>query len=159
MKSEALTVEVGVVPRVYRDLTLQLKACGDRRHPDEVVNEAIKAWLAANGPDADRHGYQWKDLYIPNGTELRLRWQGEYYYAHIVEDALLYAGEALSPRAWALMVTGTVRNAWCDIWLRRSVYEAWSRADTWRAKGAGATRYGSVNRRRRVRRSDDGQPG
>ena len=53
------------------------------------MNLAIKAWLAANGADADRHGYQWKDLFLLNGTELRLRYQGHYYNARISDDELL----------------------------------------------------------------------
>jgi hypothetical protein len=50
MKSEA--VNVGVLPGVYRDLAQQLKQCNDHRQPAEIVNLAIKAWLAANGPGA-----------------------------------------------------------------------------------------------------------
>ena len=116
---------------------------------------AIKAWLAANGPDADRRGYQWKQLFLPNGTELRLRYRGEYYYANIADDELLYADESLSPRAWALMVTGTVRNAWRDIWLRRSVQEPWMRASDWRPQGGGAKYCTYIDRRHCARRSDD----
>jgi hypothetical protein len=153
MKSEAISVEV--LSRVYLELAQQLKQCGDRRQPAEVVNLAIKAWLASNGPDADRHGYQWKELFLPNGTELRLRYQGDYYYASISDDELLYADEAVSPRGWALMVTGTVRNAWRDMWIRRSVHEPWTRACDLRPKRGGQPFFPVSERRRYARRSDD----
>lgn len=155
MKSEA--VNVGVLPRVYRELVQLLEQCGDRRPPAEVANLAIKTWLAANGPEADRHGYQWKELYLPNGTELRLRYQGGYYYATISDDELLYADEAMSPRQWALMVTGTVRNAWRDIWVRRSVHEPWTRASDLRPLRGAAPLFPGIDRRRYARRSDDEQ--
>jgi hypothetical protein len=155
MKNEA--VSVWVLPRVYAELARQLDQCGDRRQPDEVVNLAIKDWLAANGPDADRHGYQWKDLFLPNGTELRLRFQGDYYYGRICDDELMYGDESLSPRGWALMVTRTVRNAWRDIWVRRSVHEPWTRASDLRPLRGAAPLFPGIDRRRYARRSDDEQ--
>lgn len=153
MKNEAIAVRLA--PRVYFDLAHSLRQCGDRRPPDEVVNVAIRAWIAANCPDGDRHGYQWKQLFLPNGTELRLRYQNDYYYAHIVEDQLLYAGISLSPRAWAMTVTGTVRNAWRDIWLRRNAQELWTRACVWRPEGGEHLCYPFMDRRRHARRSAD----
>jgi hypothetical protein len=85
MHNEAISV--GVHTEVYLALALQFRLCGDPRQADEVVNEAIQAWLASNAPDADHHGDQWKKLFLPNGTELRLRFRGRYYYAPIADDA------------------------------------------------------------------------
>ncbi len=153
MKNKAFAV--GIHPRLYHQLAMQSKLGGDFRHPDELVNLAIRHWLAIHSGASDHHGYQWKDLFLPNGTELRLCYRGEYHYAHIADDQLLYADQPLSPHAWAQTVTGTVRNAWRDIWIRRSVHEPWTRANVWRPRGASQLCYPLVNRRYHARRSND----
>lgn len=75
--------------------------------------------------------------------------------AKIVGDKLNYAAESVSPRDWGLMVTGTVRNAWRDIWIRRGVNEGWTRAAPWRTASAYAQDIPGADRRRRARRATD----
>ena len=36
-------------------------------------------------------GYQWKDLFLPDGTDLRMRYKGVDYYAKVEGDKLTYA--------------------------------------------------------------------
>lgn len=153
MKNEAVTVRVA--PGVYRALAKRLLQDADQRSPDEIVSVAIRAWLANSGASVDHGGYQWKDLFLPNGTELRLRFQGDNYYARIAEGQLMYADEPMSPRAWLLLVTGTVRNAWRDIWIRRHVHELWARASVWRPDGKRQLCYPYLDRRQHHRRRDD----
>jgi hypothetical protein len=76
-----------------------------------------------------------------------MRYRGLYYYAEIEGDALVYAGEVVSPRDWTLMLTGTVRNAWRDIWIKRGVHERWTRACVRRAEKASQPRTPYVERR------------
>ncbi len=151
MKNEAIAV--GIPSRVYLDLILQLRQYGDMRQPDEIVAVAINTWLAAQRSGPGGHGYQWRSLFLPDGTKLRMRYRGLYYYAQIEGDALVYAGEVVSPRDWTLMVTGTVRNAWRDIWIRRGAHELWTRACVWRAENASQPRTPYVERRLHRRRS------
>lgn len=47
-------------------------------------------------------------------------YRGAYYYAKVEGDRLMYNYEPISPREWTLLVTGTVRKAWGDIWIRRA---------------------------------------
>lgn len=35
-------------------------------------------------------GYQWKDLFLPDGTDLRMRYKGVDYYAKVEGDKLTY---------------------------------------------------------------------
>jgi hypothetical protein len=84
-----------------------------------------------------------------------MRYRGTWYYATVERDQLMYAGEPVSPRGWGLMVTGGVRNAWRDIWIRRSANECWTRAAAWRSTHAGPRPWNSVDRRRHTRRSTD----
>jgi hypothetical protein len=41
-----------------------------------------------------------------------MRYRRVWYYAAVEGDQLVYAGEPVSPREWALLVSGTVRNPW-----------------------------------------------
>jgi hypothetical protein len=155
MSNEALPVLVPT--QAYLDLAFHLRKNGDLRRPDDVVALAIRQWMAGRGgrPDSATRGYQWKDVFLPEGTELRMRYRGAWYYAKIVRDRLIYAGENVSPREWGLMVTGGVRNAWRDVWIRRSVADCWTRASTWRAANASKPFFPGAERRQHARRSTD----
>lgn len=152
MQNEAVSVRVP--HQVYLDLAFQLRNSGDTRDPDDVVVAALKAWLAQRQVKSTG-GYQWKELFLPEGTELRIRYRGAYNYARIDGDQLKYAGEVVSPRDWALMVTGSVRNPWRDIWIRRGVSECWTRASTWRTGNPYSPMIAHTDRRRQARRVTD----
>jgi hypothetical protein len=137
------------------ELATHLRQQGDRRTPDEIVVLAVRNWLAAQRPAARPRGYQWKELFLPEGTELRLRYMGMYYYATVDGDRILHGEQAVSPREWLLSVTGTVRNAWRDIWLRRYPGECWTRAGDWRSSNSVVAPLPYCDRRRRTRRSAD----
>jgi hypothetical protein len=53
------------------------------------------------------------------------------------------------------MVTGTVRNAWRDIWIRRSVNECWTHAALWRTASKVRPVLPYADRRQRQRRTTD----
>jgi hypothetical protein len=114
---------------VYLELAYRLRNSGDTREPDDVVVFALKAWLG-NRQEKSIGGYQWKELFLPDGSELRMRFRGAYYYARIDGDQLKYAGEIFSPRGCALMVPGTVRNPLRYLWIRRGINECWTIAYT-----------------------------
>ena len=100
-----------------------------------VVGEAITAWLGRHGPAAGtaappiERGYQWKMLFLPDGSRLRLLFQGDYFYAEVVGDKLMYRGMVLSPAALVNLVEGGVRNAWREVWLRRPGDHRWHLAN------------------------------
>jgi hypothetical protein len=152
MTNEAVSVRVPL--DVYLELAFQLRNSGDMRQPDDVVAFAVRAWLGKRQAKPNG-GYQWKDLFLPDGTELRMRFRGTYYYAKVDGDQLKYAGETVSPRSWALMVTGTVRNPWRDIWLRRGFNECWTRASLWRTGSTCSPLLPNTNRRLHARRVTD----
>ena len=81
-------------------LTDYLREYGDERDPSEVAAIAIDAWLAlAKGEVAyvpGARGYQWKGLFLPERTEVRMLSGGSYTYAQVLGDALVYGGQALT---------------------------------------------------------------
>jgi hypothetical protein len=154
MRNEAIAA--GVPTKVYLDLAFHLRKNGDLRSPDQVVALAIKAWLASRAGKLSGQGYQWKDLFLPDGTDLRMRYRGVWHYASVDGDRVMYGGEPVSPREWGLMVTGNVRNPWRDVWIRRSISDAWTRASALReAPSAREVAAPGADRRRTARRATD----
>jgi hypothetical protein len=155
------TIPIDVPTKVYLDLAFHLRQHGDMRNPDEIVALALRTWMtkrdggaASSGGTAGR-GYQWKELFLPDGTELRMRYHGTSYYAKVTRDLLIYEGQRVSPREWGILVTGGVRNAWRDIWIRRNTTECWIRASMCRATGERNPLIPGLERRRHARRSTD----
>jgi hypothetical protein len=63
-------------------------------------------------------GYQWKELFLPEGTELRMSCDGDVHHARVTGDAIFYQGRRVSPRQLTLAIAGDGRNAWRDLSLR-----------------------------------------
>jgi hypothetical protein len=113
-----------------------LKAKGDARSLEAVVDEALHAWLqkaTCEDPQAAHaaaRGYQWKSLFLPDGTLVRFDYCRETYQAEVRGNNIIYQGRAYSPRQLLLHITGTVRNAWRELWLRSPGDARWHLADT-----------------------------
>jgi hypothetical protein len=91
----------------------------------EAVSVAIDGWLGAqagNGsaaaPETVR-GYQWKTLFLPEGTVLRSWSYGEANLARVEGDRIMHAGRAVSPNQFAQAFARTTRNAWTDLFIKR----------------------------------------
>jgi hypothetical protein len=101
-----------------------LHECGSDESPETVAEIAIADWIeqqqrrAAASPTAARgRGYQWKGLFLPSGTRLRM-WHGEQqHYAEVEDDDIIFEGRRVSPAQMANTVAGNTRNAWREIWL------------------------------------------
>jgi hypothetical protein len=111
--------------------------------PDAAVAEAVEQWLKGQGThllDEDMwteeyeghlaedyaryliedqpRGYAWKGLWLPDGTDLRMRYKGKTFYAQVRGDDLLYDGAPSSPAQMVNSITRTNRNAWRDLWIK-----------------------------------------
>lgn len=81
---------------------------------DEALGMAIDAWLAADQlrlAGGAVNGYQWKCLFLPDGSHVRMRCKGLTEYAVVTGDRLLYQGRSVSPRGMTLAIAGEGRNA------------------------------------------------
>ena len=138
--------------QLYTELAYQLRRRNDLRSVQEITRIALKEWIARNCGQTTGRGYQWKGLFLPNGTSLRIRHAGLSYFAGIEGDLMIYEGKATSPNAWAAEICDGVRNAWRDIWIRRHYTDLWTRAAAWRTTAA---QHPGIERRRRKRRNTD----
>jgi hypothetical protein len=105
--------------------------------PVDGVETAVRYWLdqADWKPELlQQHeqysrGYNWKSLFLPHGTEARIRRQGEYVYARVEGDNFIYLDTPMSPAAFANQVVCNGANAWRYIWIRRPEDSHWVKAD------------------------------
>jgi hypothetical protein len=108
-----------------------LREKGSGRDPVDAVGGAIDYWIEnADWKTKDlmpevfeepKHlGYHWKPLLLPPGTKVRMTYKSETFHAAVDGDDFIYDGKKMSPSEFANTVaSGTARNAWRDLWLKR----------------------------------------
>ncbi|MQA19566.1 hypothetical protein [Rugamonas rivuli] len=134
------TTSVQVCPTTLLALMERLRETGATIDPAEAVDAAIRLWLAApsEAPPAAPRGYQWKTLFLPEGTWLRMAYRGDHEYAIVEGDQIMYKGRAISPNQFASGYADSVRNAWQDISIRMPGEKNWKMADARRRELARA---------------------
>ncbi|MES2299913.1 MAG: hypothetical protein V4582_22930 [Pseudomonadota bacterium] len=115
----------------YRQLLNLLRSKGDTRTAEQVVEQALQAWMASASGTASGtlRGYQWKSLFLPDGTQIRMKHGHEYVYANVRGDHIDYQGMRMSPRHFVIFIAGSVRNAWRELWLLCPGDHMWHLAD------------------------------
>lgn len=119
------TVSLQIDTDTLLRLISQLKLRGGTQDLSEVATSAIELWLreqsklAAGTDPASVRGYQWKTLFLPDGTELRSWSYGEYNYARVVGDEIIHKGRSVSPNQFAQAFARSFRNAWMDLYIKR----------------------------------------
>ncbi|WP_256079128.1 hypothetical protein [Massilia sp. YIM B04103] len=104
-----------------QDLLAYLEETASEQEPAEAAAHALRYWLTAmreQSPSLEvsaLRGYQWKSLFLPEGSRLRMYCQHEYGYARVVGDQLIYQGRALTPNQFVTACSGGTRNAWRDL--------------------------------------------
>ncbi|MQA23608.1 hypothetical protein GEV01_29205 [Rugamonas sp. FT103W] len=102
----------------------KLRRRGGSQDISEAMTQALKCWLdptrLAPGADPEGlHGYQWKTLFLPEGTILKSWSYGENNYARVEGDQIIHNGRAVSPNQFAQSFARSTRNAWQDLFIRR----------------------------------------
>jgi hypothetical protein len=130
-----MQISVPVCTQQFLELVNFLLSNGDPRYPVTIVSIAIDYWLdnASWKPEllseSDTRGYQWKHLFLPSGTQLRMQYKGAYFYAKVDGDEIIYEGKPISPGSLANTIAGNSRNAWRDLWVKRPEDKEWTLAD------------------------------
>ncbi len=119
------TVSLQVDTDTLLRLISQLKLRGGTLDLAAAITSAIDLWLreqsklSAGSDPASVRGYQWKTLFLPDGTELRSWSYGEHNYARVIGDEIIHKGKAVSPNQFAQSFARSCRNAWTDLYIRR----------------------------------------
>lgn len=136
----------------FMDLEFHLMDTRPGVKPEAFVIELVQRWLAVdkerhslrnNGPA--KRGFQWKNVFLPEGTNLRTGYRGAIEFAKVVGDGILSDdGESLTPSLLANR-HAKGRNAWRLIWLRFPGDTQWIRADHCRKRSDKLPRKTSKN--------------
>lgn len=117
------TVTVQLPTHSMLRLVEHLAQRGGTQDISESITTALELWLAANGETltaaAGMRGYQWKTLFLPEGTVLRSWSYGEHNYACVEGDKIMHEGASVTPNQFARSFARTARNAWFDLSVRR----------------------------------------
>lgn len=134
-------ISVPIPTSLFLELADVLEENNDPRDPVEVVRVAVEYWLlnASMRPDdllqqTDARGYQWKSLFLPEGTQIRMQYNRAYFYAKVEGDEIWYDGKSVSPGTMANTIAHSSRNAWRDLWIKRPGDKEWKLADECRAE-------------------------
>ncbi len=106
---------------------------------EPFVIEAIRNYIKPAPPapqqpvEATEAGYQWKQVFLPEGTRLRASFGRQPYFATVVGAEIKYDGHAVSPSCFANLHGSGNRNAWKAIWLRLPGSNEWLLADVCRS--------------------------
>ena len=128
-------ISVPVSTEQFLELADFLRSNGDPRDPVALVSTAIDYWIqnASWKPEllaqTDARGYQWKNVFLPDGTQIRMPYKGAYHYSKVVGDEIIYEGKPISPGSLANTVAKSSRNAWRDLWIKRPTDREWLLAD------------------------------
>jgi len=76
-----------------------------------------------------REGYQWKQLYLPNGTKIYMTFNQKKHCALIKHGEFHFNDKTDSPAQFANSVAGHSRNAWRDLYVKRPKDTEWVLAD------------------------------
>ena len=132
-------------PHLWKELAMHLRNSGSTLSLEQAATLAIRAWMVANPSEspppvsppatnptdaraddqtvlqaapAPADGYQWKSVFLPRGTDLRMSTREGTGRARVCGDYIIYQGRRVSPRGLTLAIAGDGRNAWRDLWLR-----------------------------------------
>ncbi|MBV6324332.1 hypothetical protein [Duganella violaceipulchra] len=106
---------------------------------EPFVIEAIRNYINPAPPapqqpvEATEAGYQWKQVFLPEGTRLRASFGRQPYFATVVGAEIKYDGHAVSPSCFANLYGSGNRNAWKAVWLRLPGSNEWLLADVCRS--------------------------
>jgi hypothetical protein len=128
------TLPTSIPPAAYDELCDHLRTSRSALTPAEAIANAIKLWIAKCRADAAPvRGDQWKQLFLPETTRLRMRSGDIWHSAEVVGDDLIYRGEAVSPNLMVQQACGDGHNAWRELWIRFPDEKNWTNAAQLRA--------------------------
>jgi hypothetical protein len=123
---------------IYQQLLSACFSSGFKQETWEIGEAAIREWMIRNNPDSfampATSGYQWKHLFLPNGTLLRTIFNGKNFHCLVEEDHILYNRQKVSPSGFVSAVGGVRRNAWKAIWILFPNSAVWKLAGELRMK-------------------------
>jgi hypothetical protein len=126
----------------FLDLDLYLTQTRPGVTPEAFLTELLRRWLAVekerislrSRSDRVARGFQWKNVFLPDGTCLRTTYSDQTEFAKVIGEHIVSdEGEVMTPSLFANRCAKG-RNAWRFVWLRFPGNDYWIRADDCRAR-------------------------
>lgn len=122
-------------PATRLELEDFLRTSGSPLSLTEALVAAIKLWIVREqGLAEPTRGYQWKLLFLPETTLVRLCHRERWHVGKVIGDDLIYEGCPVSPHQMAHEIAGDGRNAWRVLWLRFPGEKTWTNAGQLRTR-------------------------
>ena len=144
-RAQQLTVPMSV--NQFGQLLDFLRNRGDEFDLASILDDAVALWLQTHtDKDTGRplktqrapRGFNWPhhlgSLFLPEGTELRMKYKRYMYYAKVIGDEIIFGGKPVSPAGMVMEITKSPRNSWTDLWIHRPNDKDWIQADKLRRK-------------------------
>jgi len=74
---------------------------------------------------ATEQGYRWKTVFLPEGTLLSFTHRQVNHVATVIGGELMHENRVTTPSDFINAISGSPRNAWRDIWVRRPSDTGW----------------------------------
>ena len=117
------TILIPVTYKVFENLRTFMDGSTVSEDVAAVASQAITAWIEQQRRPSPENspallgGYQWKEVFLPEGTRLRIIIKRTTFHAAVVGDHIIFDGKAVSPASLVNQLAATRRNAWDHIWL------------------------------------------
>ena len=112
-----------------------LRQRGDPLSVTEALVAAVNRWIEQEqAGEQPTRGYQWKLLFLPEKTRVRMQYDEDWHSAEVIGDELVYRGRPVSPHQMTQAIAGDGRNAWRDLWIRLPGEKNWACAAQLRAR-------------------------
>lgn len=100
----------------YEEFGERIEEMAEKYAPDSAM---LAQWAEGNAAMSKRRPLVWKEVTVPEGSEVRMSYGGKHHYARIQSEAIFDGDIYYSPNEWTLKITGTSRNAWRDLWFKK----------------------------------------
>jgi hypothetical protein len=131
-------MELPISMSAYQQLLSAASETGFEKEFWEIGESAIRDWMIRHHPNSFDNdvlsGYQWKHVFLPNGTLLRTVFDKKNHHCTVEGDELIYKGLPVSPSGFVNAVGGTRRNAWKTLWILFPNTTSWKLAGALRTK-------------------------
>jgi hypothetical protein len=132
--------EIYLPLRLYLDIEMYLMETRSHVKTQDYVVDHLKRWLeleqerlAIKTHGHALTGFQWKSVFLPDGTNLRTEHLERIEFAKVVGHHIKSGNHLVSPSQFANQGGGG-RNAWRCVWLRFPGEGQWERAADCRAR-------------------------
>jgi hypothetical protein len=135
MNSEVKTGQTAVPSAVYSELCNYLRSSGSTLTTTEAIVRALQHWIEAQRTTvAPLQGFQWKCLFLAEGSQIRMHYRDTWHYAEVVGDEIIHQNCVVTPRQLTIAIAGQGHNAWRALWIRRPGESDWTAASLLRRR-------------------------